>query len=58
MGTARAERRHGEHRGDGAEAARQRGYSDWNVADHSTGLGMVGGLDNSACANSRTRSLR
>jgi len=28
-----------------AEAARQRGYSYWNVADHSTGLGMVGGLD-------------
>ncbi len=28
-----------------AEAARQRGYSYWNVADHSTGLGMVCGLD-------------
>ena len=28
-----------------AEAARQRGYSYWNVADHSAGLGMVGGLD-------------
>ncbi len=27
------------------DAARSRGYSYWNVADHSAGLGMVGGLD-------------
>jgi DNA polymerase (family 10) len=30
---------------DMAEVARQRGYQYWNVSDHSTGLGMVGGLD-------------
>ena len=28
-----------------AAAAMERGYTYWNVADHSTGLGMVGGLD-------------
>lgn len=28
-----------------AAAARKRGYNYWNVADHSAGLGMVGGLD-------------
>jgi DNA polymerase (family 10) len=28
-----------------AEVARRRGYTYWNVADHSSGLGMVGGLD-------------
>ncbi len=28
-----------------AEAARARGYRYWAVCDHSTGLGMVGGLD-------------
>ena len=28
-----------------ADAARSRGYTYWNVADHSIGLGMVGGLD-------------
>jgi len=28
-----------------AAAAMARGYAYWNVADHSTGLGMVGGLD-------------
>jgi DNA polymerase (family 10) len=28
-----------------AEAARQRGYTYWTVADHSVGLGVTGGLD-------------
>jgi DNA polymerase (family 10) len=28
-----------------ADAAYRRGYQYWNVADHSAGLGMVGGLD-------------
>jgi DNA polymerase (family X) len=30
---------------DMAAAAQARGYSYWNVSDHSQGLGMVGGLD-------------
>lgn len=33
-----------------ADVARQRGYSYWNVADHSVGLGMVGGLDSARLA--------
>ena len=37
-----------------AEAAMQRGYSYWNVADHSAGLGMVGGLDEARLATQAT----